>query len=200
MNLISLSLLILMLLASTAAGQNLMVDGELPRDLKITIENTGTVQFANYYQNTILADGTVTFEFTSRGLPVQDRGYGELVLSTNDKKHKTEPAPTPPAKKDKLSKSDLLELARAFESSTFFQMQDSYYGDPTLKTGMCINHSAAKAISVTANGKTKRVYFFLGCSYGEYAPLAEFLQLYKSVETAISGVEIKEIRPPAVQH
>lgn len=177
-------------LGLTTTAQNILVNGKLPNDLQITIDDTGTVEFANYTRTIISVDGTVGFEYTSRGLPVQNNYVGLLIL----KGQKPTKLPT---KKDKLSKKQLLELAQAIEMSTFFDMKDRYDENPSIQGegAGCVNHAAAKAISVTANQKTKRVYFFLGCSYGEYEPLKKFLTLYQQIEKMVSGVNITEIKP-----
>lgn len=187
------------MLGLTATAQNILIGGKLPKDFQITIDDTGTVQFATYRRYTISAGGSVTVEYTRRGLPVQNRIDGLFEITRNGKTQKKVQSPKPPDKKDKLSKGQLLKLARAFESSTFFQMQDSYYGNAALQLATCVNHSDAKAMSITANNRTKRVYFFLGCEYGEYAPLTEFLGLYKKVEMVINGVKVKEIQTPVSQ-
>ena len=177
-------------LGLTATAQNILVNGKLPNDLQIKIDDTGTVQFANYTRSIISVDGTVGFEYTRRGLPVQNNYVGLLIL----KGQKPTKLPT---KKDKLSKKQLLELAQAIETSTFFDMKDRYDGNPSIQAegAGCVNHAAAKAISVTANQKTKHVYFFLGCGYGEYEPLKKFLTLYQQIEKMVSGVRVTEIKP-----
>ncbi len=185
---------VIVLAASLAAfslstsAQHILTDGQLPKDLKITIDNTGTVQFANYYRSNILRDGSVTLEYTSRGLPIQ-RGFSSVLLLKGQK------APKPPVKKNKLSKKQLTELAHAIETSGFFEMKESYYGNPGSEPVMCSNHANAKAITVIANGKTKRVYFFLGCGYGEFEPLKKFLSVYEQIEKTIGGVKVREIQP-----
>lgn len=179
-------------LSSTGIAQNILVDGQLPNDLRVTINNTGTIQFANYTRYMISVDGTVGFEYTSIGLPIVQNNVGVLML----KGHKPVKPPRAQTKKDKLARKQLLELAKAIEKSTFFDMNDSYYGNPDAQFN-CVNHADGKAISVTANQKTKNVYFFLGCGYGEYDPLKKFLILYQQIEQMISGVKVKEVQPQA---
>lgn len=202
---------------SSTIAQNILTDGKLPTDLKITIHHTGTVQFATYYRYTISPEGSVTIEYTRRGLPPA-RDFSTLLAvkapkpaktaksGKNSKKLKAEtaiqtqkPVDTTatqvPPKKDKLSTGQLIKLSQTIESSGFFDMNDNYQGNPDLETATCVNHAAAQAISVTANGKTKNVYFFLGCGYGEFEPLKKFLALFQQIETAISSVNIKEVQP-----
>lgn len=202
----TLALMFLLLIPSiSAAGQNILVNGKLPKDLQITIDDTGTLQFADTKRSTISSDGRVVFHHTSQSLPLLKNPADLLALKTTGSEPKKKPGklektlakpPKNTPKKDKLSKKQLFELVQAIELSGFFEMQDRYHGNPTLKTSTCINHSKAKAISVLGNGKTKTVYFFLGCSYGEFETLTKFLRLYDQIAGAISSVKAKEIRPP----
>lgn len=183
------------LLGPTTSAQNILVGGKTPKDLQITIDDTGTIQFANYQRFTISSEGFVTVEYTRRGLPSSGGQFSTLLLLRKNGNSKKVRPQKPAEKKDRVSERQLIDLARAIESSTFFQMQDSYHGDSTLELGTCVDHAGAKAISVTANGRTKNVYFFLGCTYGEYEPLKKFLELYKRIETVVGGVKVKEIEP-----
>jgi hypothetical protein len=183
-------LVCILFLSLSSVSQTLLQNNKLPKDLQISLDVTGTVQFANYYRYSIEANGAVSMEYTSRGLPVT-KGFNYLLIPLGEKPKKVI-VPTPPKKKEKLSRNQLKELVRAFESSGFFSMNDSYYGDPTTVNGMCTNHADAKALSITANGKTKRVYFFLGCTYSENTPLKNFLEHFDKVQRVLKDVKIRE--------
>ncbi len=178
-------------LGASVHGQELLEKNKIPGDFKVILDVTGTIQFANYYRYSISADGVVIFEYTSRGLPIERRYNLELIpLGEKPKRSKV---PKPPKKKKNLSKNQLREIVRVLESSGFFLMKDSYYGDPSATNGTCVNHADAKALSITANGKTKRVYFFLGCSYGDGHELKNFLALFEKIQRMISAVNIREV-------
>lgn len=190
-------ILFLLILASTSVGQNIVRKGKLPKDFQLIVDETGTVQYANYRRYIIRGNGKVTFEYTRQGLPI-GRPFSDLILipsSGNSSTKAHRPKTASPVKKEKLSKRQVIRLAQAIDSSTFFEMQDRYYGNPLIEEGSCTNHASANAITVAANGSTKTVYFFLGCTYGDFTPLKRFSQLYDLILKAISSVRMKELSP-----
>ena len=188
--------LFLYVLISASYAQGNAANTEVPGDLKITLSVSGTIQIATHYTYTILSDGSISLEYQRQGLPVVHRPPLEL-FTLNGKAVKKAPAPpTVPQKKKHLSKTDLESLVRAFETSGFFEMADRYEGDWTVPNATCVNHAEEKGLSITSNGRTKSVSFFMGCAYGEASPLKRFLALYDTVSKAMNNVEVKTIEPP----
>ncbi|MEQ1644273.1 MAG: hypothetical protein ABL959_12570 [Pyrinomonadaceae bacterium] len=149
-----------------------------PADLRITQTLGGTERFGRYYEYVIRTDGRVTFDDRNRALPLHPTSSTAIS------------PPKKPKRAKRLTDKQLMSLVREFEISGFFEMRDNYsYGDPTLTLQTCINHAEQKSLSITANGKTKSVTFFLGCSFSEKSPLKAFLALYDKVSQALSTVE-----------
>lgn len=171
-------------------GQKADVSVPIPDDLTIILDNTGTIEFAEYTRYKISADGTVRVEITNQGLPaikpmdVLLRGK-EPYFTKNDDRSKTV-AEKGKEKQIKLSRIKLIELFNLAKSIEFFNMADSYHGNHELAEVTCVNHALAKQITITAHGRTKSVYFFLGCSYGDFDPLIRFNRLFDEISKMIS--------------
>lgn len=178
---IVLTLILIACASVSAASQSILKDGKIPKDLAITLSLGGTIQFSTQYDLRITADGKVYLENYREGLPV-GRSFSELLKTT------TFVMPKAPKLKEKFSKKQLKAIVSEFETSGFFAMNPYYQGDSEAETNVCINHAEEKGISITANGQTKKVAFFLGCSYGENSPLKKFLALYNFVEIQMRGV------------
>ena len=168
------------------SAQSILTDSKIPKDLIIKLTLSSTIQFSSEYDLKIVADGTVYLEDRSHNLPLGPNLSTLLII--NSGKNKTE-RPKVPKLKDKLSEKQIRQIISEFKKSGFFEMNESYYGDPTLKEGTCVNHAYTKVLSISANGKTKSVAFFLGCSYGENLPLKSFLKLYDKIDKELSGVK-----------
>ncbi|MEP6901516.1 MAG: hypothetical protein ABJA66_07180 [Actinomycetota bacterium] len=171
-----------------------MKDNKIPRDLIIKLTFSSTIQFSSEYDLKITSDGKVYLTDRSHNLPSGTSFYNLLGLSAG--KNKIKKTETPKLK-DKLSKKQIKQIIGEFERSGFFEMNDYYQGDPTLTEMSCINHANTKGLSISANGKTKNVAFFLGCSYSEKSPLKDFLSLYDKIDKVLSGV--KKISPEVQQ-
>ena len=144
----------------------------------------GTMNFSHYYTYTIHRDGRVTYD-DSASVNALPTGVNYSALLGSHKK-----LPKPPKLADRLKDKQLLALMREFEASDFFEMRDNYsYGDPFLTQQTCVNHAQSKALSITIDGKTKSVSFFLGCSYSDQSPLKAFLALYDKVSEMLSKVK-----------
>lgn len=183
---IALSLILIACAAFSTAAQSLLKDGKIPRDLAITLSLGGTIQFSVHYDLRIDADGKVYLEHYREGLPA-GRSFSELLKTT------TFILPEAPKLKEKLSKKQIKAIIGEFETSGFFAMNEYYQGNSeTAETNVCINHAEEKGISITANGRKKKVAFFLGCSYLENSPLNKFLVLYNFVENQMRGVRKRD--------
>ena len=180
------SIFLFLAVASPMIAQTILKDGKIPKDLVITLSLEGTTQFSTHYTYKITTDGKVFYEEQSN-LPPQE-SFADL-LNVNDKSRKVRK----PKLKNKLSKEQIKSIILEFEKAGFFEMNESYYGDPTLKEVSCVNHAEKKGLSITANGKTKSVAFFLGCSYGENSPLKSFLNLYDKIGKELSNVKKKKL-------
>ena len=182
---ILLSIIFLSAFVSQMPAQSILKDGKIPKDLVIKLSLSSTIQFAAEYDVKITADGKVYLDDRSRLLPTQN--FSDLTfLGINGKKVKK---PESPKLKDTLTKNQIQHIILEFEKSGFFEMNKYYEGDPNLKEGVCVNHANIKGLSISANGKTKSVAFFLGCSYGAQSPLKSFLTLYDKISKELRGVK-----------
>lgn len=155
-----------------------------PGDLMIKLTLGGTQQFQSAYTYTIRMDGTVTFEDRSHSLPV--RPEYPLALT---------PRQTEPERALRLTDEQLNSLVDAFADAEFYSMQDSYYGEPDADGRvLCVNHAQSKALSITANGRTKEVSFFPGCDYTDKTPVKAFLSLYDNVSGMIAKVRAEPVK------
>jgi hypothetical protein len=182
------SAIFLCVLAWQTPAQSVLRDGTIPEDLVITLSLGGTIQFSVHYTYRITADGKVYYD-ELQSLPVVRLPDNVLNMKIGSAKPTKAARTKPPKLADRLSKEQIKRMISAFESSGFVEMDDRNEGDKTLKEIMCLNHAEAKELSITANGKTKRVYFFLGCQYGERSPLKNFLSLYDQIRKELSGVK-----------
>ncbi len=174
---------------SQITAQSVLKGDKIPEDLVIKLTLSSTIEYSSQYELKITPDGKVYLRDYSRNLPSGKNFPGLLNIEKN-KKTKT------PKLKDKLSKKQIRQIISEFEKSGFFEMNEFYHGDPALKEGSCVNHAYTKALSISANGKTKSVAFFLGCSYGENSPLKSFLNLYDKIDKELRGVKrIKSDEP-----
>lgn len=172
-------------------AQSVLKDGEIPKDLIITLSLSSTVQFSDAYIYKINPDRTVFFENRSNSLPL---GVSFAGLLSGKVGETSKPVKIKsPELKDKLSKKQIKQILIEFEKSGFFEMNEYYQGDPTLELNTCHTHADTKSLSISANGKTKKVGFYLGCSYGEKAPLKSFLTLFDKISEILKSVK-KETR------
>jgi hypothetical protein len=183
---ITLSLFLLGFFALQVSAQSFLKNGEIPKDLVIELKLSSTIEFFTHYDMTITADGKVYLEVRSN-LP-QPTNFSRL-LGIAPGKNKPEKLKTPKLE-DRLSKKQIRKIIGEFEKSGFFAMNEYYEGDPNPATdGTCVNHAEIKGLSISANGRTKRVAFFLGCTYAENSPLKSFLALYDKISKELSGVK-----------
>lgn len=173
--------------ASISTAQSPARVAAVPNDLVIKLSLGGTIQFSSAYDYTISADGIVRLDDHSHNLPL-GRSYDQLLLLSPGQA--SPKPPKPPQLKERIADQQLLDLIAKFDASGFYDMNDRYYGDPALTEGVCVDHAAEKGLSITQNGKTKTVSFFLGCSYGEASPLKRFLVLYDQVSDSLKGVKV----------
>jgi hypothetical protein len=173
------SLIFVLTFAFQSSAQSLLKDGKIPNDLVIILSLKGTIQFANYYDYKITSDRQV-FSQEQINFPVTS----SVSLLLNKKPQKL---------KDKLSKKQLKRIINEFESSGFFELNDYYENDPTFKDASCSNHALIKSLLISANGKTKKVGFFLGCGVGENSPLKKFLSLYEKIEAELKKVKKQKV-------
>ncbi|HEX8399034.1 MAG TPA: hypothetical protein VF644_16480 [Pyrinomonadaceae bacterium] len=174
-------------LALPISSQSILKDGKIPKDLFIVLSLSSTIQFSSEYDYKITSDGKAFFEDRSHNLPANPNS-GALLHSKNKVKN--------PKLRERLSQRQLSQLIRDFEKSGFFEMNEYYQGDPGFKEGVCINHAQRKGLSISANGKTKSVAFFLGCGYGEKSPLHSFLNLYNKIEKELQNVKKEKLEKP----
>ena len=167
---------------SQLTAQSAIRNGKIPKDLIIMLDLSGTVQYANYYNYRITSDGKVFYKERLNGLPSQ-KSFSDLLRLKGSK------SPKKPKLKEKLSKKQITQIINEFKKTGFYELEDYYHGDKTLENGTCVNHAMEKGLSISINGKTKKVAFFLGCSYGENSPLKRFLILYEKIEKELSGVK-----------
>ena len=182
------SALFLFILVPVTWAQGTQEIRKIPKDLEIRFIQGGTIQFGTYYTCTIRADGRVTIEYQSHGLPT-GRRVGDLRLKGQPK------PPKLPKKKERLSRTQLIELMNAFDSSGFFAMRDRYWGDPKVDAQACINHAEAKGLSILASGRKKETSFFLGCSYDTVPEFKRFNELFDTISAILSAVRITEVHP-----
>lgn len=180
-------LVLFIILNSHAAAQVAVRSADIPADLVINLSLGGTVQFSSQYTYSIFADGIVRLADRSNYLPRTASLDNLLLLRPGQKPPKPR---KPPELRERIPEKLLLDLIVEFDHSGFYQMNDRYYGDPDLKEGSCTDHADEKGLSITMNGKTKSVSFFLGCSYGQNSPLKRFLVLYDEVSKALKGVKV----------
>lgn len=171
---------------SQMSAQSPLKDNKMPEDLIIKLTLSSTIQFSSAYDLKVTSDGKVYLEDKSHNLP-SGTNFSTL-LKLDSGKNKTEKLKAPKLK-NKLSKKQIKQIISEFEKFGFFEMNESYYGDPALREGSCVNHADTKGLSISANGKTKNVAFFLGCSYGENSALKSFLNLYDKIDKELSGVK-----------
>lgn len=167
------------------SAQSVLKVNKIPKDLVIKLTLSSAIQFSSEYDLKVTADGTVYLKDRSHNLP-KGSDFSSLLIK-NSGKNKTG-KPKAPKLKAKLSKKQIKQIIGEFKKSGFFRMNEFYYGDPTLKEGTCVNHAYTKALSISTNGETKSVAFFLGCSYGENSPLKSFLKLCDKIDKELSGV------------
>lgn len=172
-------------LISQASAQSVLKDGKIPGDLVIKLSFSSSIQSSAEYDLKITADGKVYLDDRSHMLPSQTF-FNPMLLETNGKKPKRLKVPN---LKDKFSQKQLKQMILEFEKSGFFEMNESYEGDINLQENICINHANTKGLSILANGKTKKIAFFLGCSYGEKSPLKSFLNLYDKISEELKKVK-----------
>lgn len=184
MKYLAFALTLIGILALQVSAQSLLIKGKIPNDLIIKLSLSSTMEYSSEYDLKITADGKVYLTDRSHNLP-SGTNFSTLLGLTSGKNKKSKL----PKLKDKLSKKQIKQILYEFEKSDFFLMNELYYGDPTLKEASCVNHAYTKGLSISTNGKTKNVAFFLGCSYGENSPLKSFLNLYDKIDKAISGVK-----------
>jgi hypothetical protein len=182
---IVLSIIFFCVFVSQMSAQSVLRDSRISKDLVIKLSFSNTVQFSAEYDLKITSDGKVYLADRSHQLPLQTF-FNMMLLETNGNKPKK---PKIPKLKDMLSQKQLKQMILEFEKSGFFKMNESYYGDTNLQENICTNHADTKGLSISANGKTKNVAFFLGCSYGENSPLKSFLSLYDKISKELSGVK-----------
>lgn len=163
-------------LISQASAQSVLKDGKIPGDLVIKLSFSSSIQSSAEYDLKITADGKVYLDDRSHMLPSQ-------TFFNPPKRLKV------PNLKDKFSQKQLKQMILEFEKSGFFEMNESYEGDINLQENICINHANTKGLSILANGKTKKIAFFLGCSYGEKSPLKSFLNLYDKISEELKKVK-----------
>ncbi len=188
MKYLAFTLTLISILALQISAQSLPIKGKIPNDLIIKLSLSSTIEYSSEYDLKITSDGKIYLTDRSHNLP-SGTSFSTLLGLTSGKNKKSKP----PKLKDKLSKKQIKQILNEFEKSGFFEMNESYYGDLTLKEGSCVNHAYTKGLSISMNGKTKSVAFFLGCSYGENSPLKSFLNLYDKIDKAISGVKKIEL-------
>ncbi|HEV8160000.1 MAG TPA: hypothetical protein VGP58_13275 [Pyrinomonadaceae bacterium] len=182
---IVLGLFFLFAFVSQMSAQSVLKDGKIPRDLVITLSFSSTIQFSAEYDLKITADGKVYLNDRSHLLPSQTF-FNLMLLEMNGKKLKKSKIPK---LKDRISQKQIKQIILEFEKSGFFEMNEFYYGDPILNENVCTNHADIKSLSILANGKTKNVAFFLGCSYSEKSPLEGFSSLYDKISKELSSVK-----------
>lgn len=183
-NQIVLVVVLFFALTPQVSAQSMLENGKIPKDLVIKLGFSSTVQFSAEYDFKITADGKVYLENRSHNLPASPSLIA-LLNSKNEFKI--------PKLKNRLTKIQLRKIIREFEKSGFFEMNEYYQGDLTLKESRCVTHAAIKELSITANGITKRVAFFLGCGYGEDSPLQSFLNLYNKVDSGLKGIKTEKL-------
>jgi Domain of unknown function (DUF6438) len=112
-----------------------VTSGDIPRDLKITLERTECFGFCPVYKLTITADGAVVFE--GRRFVKQE---GATVKSA-------------------ISGERLKQLMAEFDRVKFFSLEDDY-SEIRLS---CPTDQPSAITSIRINGKSKTVNHYLGC-------------------------------------
>ena len=175
---VALGLFLFGVLTLQISAQSILQKGKIPEDLVITLSLSGTIEFAAHYDYKIDSAGKVFYEERSNLPPLTK--FADLLGNKSKK----------PKLKDKFSKKQIKQIILEFEKSGFFEMNEYYEGDPALIEATCVNHAETKSLSISANGKTKKVGFFLGCSYGEKSPLKSFLSLFDKISGMLQGVKV----------
>lgn len=186
--------------ASVSEAQTSPENGKIPKDLTITLTLGSEAQFAIRYRFKIIASGKVFYEDFSTTLP-KGRSFKSILnlsqsgkTSSNSKSAKKKLKP--PKLKKRLSKKQIKKIIAEIKNSGFYEMADSYFVDPPMKNGSCWNHGKLKVISITANGKTITVGFYLSCPYEKNSPLSKFLALFDKINEEIKGVKKEIISQP----
>ena len=168
------------------SAQSLLKNGEIPKDLVITLSLSGTIQFAAHYDLKITSDGRIYLENMSGGLPINERPLTELLDLPNIKKPK---ATKKPKLRDKLSKTQLRRIIAEIENSGFSEISRYYESVGESNMNDCsINHVERKGLSITVNGRTAKAFFFK-CYTDENSPVKRLFDLYDKIERELSGVK-----------
>jgi Domain of unknown function (DUF6438) len=121
-------------------AQSLLQSGEIPTDLKVTLERT--ICFGNCvpYKLSIDSEGKVIFE----GF---DKTKSEVTAE------------------GKITHQQVKELIKEFEKADFFELKDSYQDEKDGCTWLVTDHPS-EIISIQINGKTKKINHYFGCGAG----------------------------------
>jgi hypothetical protein len=183
---ILLSLLFVSIFGLQMSAQSILKHDKIPKNLVITLSLGGTVQFADYFTYKITSDGKVVYIEQRNGLPTTNN---YVYLLKDHKRVKS------PKIKENLSKKQLKSIIKEFEVSGFFEMNEYYQGytNSSSEELTCVNHAMSKSVSISINGKSKSVGFFLGCGYSEDSPLKRFLNLYDKVSKELETVKKQKV-------
>lgn len=166
---------------------------KIPKDLIIKINLSTSSQFGIQYILTIDSEGKVFYEDYSNLLPKGPSVSSILNLNLPEedlnKSKISKKATNKPKLKEKLSVKQLKKIINEIDKSGFYQMNEYYEG--------CYSHAKSKSISISVNGKNKKVTFVLGCSYDENHPLKDFLNLFDTINKELDSVEKIKIEKSA---
>lgn len=113
-----------------------MQNGEIPKDLFITLERTYCFGSCPAYKLTINSQGEVDFE---------GKEYTKKIGSA----------------KSKIKREKVRQLIREFEKADFFSFRGRY--DDFDVCEVYATDSPSEIISIRINGKNKEVYHYFGC-------------------------------------
>ena len=152
MKYIAFNITLLIVFALQVSAQSLLVDGEIPDDLLITLKKQGGWG-GNYNEVTVNAKGEFTFQARpvfkiTNNLPAEVYIAGKRVKN-------------PKYLKPKLSEAKLKLLIAEFEKVQFFRFGKDF---PQEDTGLHygVTDQQTETISIRINGQTKEVSNYLG--------------------------------------
>ncbi len=120
---------------SESKAQSLLSNGEIPKDLIITLERTMCDGACPAYKMTVESDGKVNFE-----------GYYRTEIEGKAE--------------GKITQEQLKKIIAEFEKINFFGFRDNY---KITDAGCGSTDMPSEIIFIKINGKSKKIYHYFGC-------------------------------------
>jgi hypothetical protein len=177
------------LLCLPIVAQSLLKNGKIPNDFEITVTSTDGQKIGTKYFYRITSDGRVFSEDHGHILP-WGRSSLLIVQDPQNKENRRRQLPV----KNKLSKNQLKQMIRGFESFGFFGLENSYYGYPDQRNASCSSQGGVTNLSILASGWHKNVSVYFGCPYTERSFLNGFWKIYDKIMISLRGIKFIETK------